>query len=507
MRNGRGIRRRILSGGIVLLFGMALFWSVSLSSGKAQTAGSKGSEADRSDLCHIRMTYPITEGVSDISDLEEIAGQINRIAGKEIGVEVELIPVDPSTAGRKYPLWLSRGEVIDLMFIRGEDIRFYSDKGLLSSLSGQLERNADTIRFQDRMLDGALTQGAKQQGKVYGIKNFSRQQNAGYGLWVSAAVLEEAGFVYDENHLYSLEEIDRLLFEIKSRYSDSYPLGQITAEQNHTSALYYMKTGNSLGADLITGVVDEETMQVKNFFETEAYQEFLMYMERWYRLEYVYPDNVIYNGSVKNLLEEGNVFLVPGSAYPGTMDLMLGKETDYVCLKMVEPADSGTFPSDYWTVPITSRYPVEAVKFLNLLYEDQRLAYLFNYGIVEKHYEIADPKSRLLKPLFGGFYNPFADIGDTRELYAFGTGAQQQEREALYEEVGWKEDTFVYSTQNVRRQIDEIQRVIDVYTPLLESGSVRRQENYVMFLKELREAGMDEVLADKQKQLDEYRRQ
>lgn len=141
------------------------------------------------------MTYPITEGVSDISDLEEIAGQINRIAGKEIGVEVELIPVDPSTAGRKYPLWLSRGEVIDLMFIRGEDIRFYSDKGLLSSLSGQLERNADTIWFQDRMLDGALTQGTKQQGKVYGIRNFSRQQNAGYGLWDFGCRAGEAGFV------------------------------------------------------------------------------------------------------------------------------------------------------------------------------------------------------------------------------------------------------------------------------------------------------------------------
>jgi len=52
--------------------------------------------------------------------------------------------------------------------------------------------------------------------------------------------------------------------------------------------------------------------------------------------------------------------------------------------------------------------------------------------------------------------------------------------------------------------LDEIQKVISRYVPILESGSVDIDKYYPEFLEELNQAGMDVVIADKQQQLDTW---
>lgn len=511
--------RRLLSAGILLLFLACLSAAVKSTVGRVPEtdAASEEEQQETQDVCHIRMTYPIVEGVSVVTDLEEIEEAVNQISIKEIGVEVELIPEDMSDAVEDYVLWLSRGDTLDLMLVRNQDIRPYIDKGLLTSLSGYLERNADAILKKDLLLDGRITGGAKQQGKVYGVSNISGQETISYGLWISAEVLSQTDVAYDENHIYSMEEIERLLGELKSLYPDSYPLGQITAKQINSSAVYYMDPGNALGGDLLTGVIGQESDTVENFFASEEYQEFLSYMERWYQFGFVYPDSVIYDASVLKLLEDQTILMFPGSAYPGTMDLMTGRETDYVCLRMTQPRKKGNGDWDFWTVPSTSRYPREAVKFLDLLYRDNRIAYLLNYGISQEHYVIADTGEKLLVPVtdaggkISGFYNPFAGIGDTRDLYVYGTPQQQVQRER-YEELAEEKqkdpyEEFIYSTAGVSRQVDAVRKVINVYLPVLESGSADLQKNYPEFLKDLEEAGINEIIADKQEQFDAWKKQ
>jgi len=63
---------------------------------------------------------------------------------------------------------------------------------------------------------------------------------------------------------------------------------------------------------------------------------------------------------------------------------------------------------------------------------------------------------------------------------------------------------FVYSSVNVSRELDEIQKVISRYVPILESGSVDIDKYYPEFLEKLNQAGIDVVIADKQQQLDAW---
>ena len=509
--------RRLVNAGIVLFLVAALLLGAQLSGGAwAPESGDASKESGEGEICRIRMTYPIWEGISVITDLEEIQEEVNEISRKEIGVEVELIPVDVNDAKEDYLLWLGRGDTLDLMLIRDQDIHSYIDKGFLTSLSGHLERNAQSVWLLDKLMEGKLTGRTKQQGRIYGVANLTEQTGYGYGVWVSRALLEQLDYSYDPNHIYTLEELDEIFSGIKYLYPDSYPLGQITAGTQSTTAFYYMDVGDALGGDLSTGVVFDENDAVMNLFTTMEYYTLLSYLQQWYEAEYIYPDSVIYDAPITDLLRNQTVWTVPASSYPGTMELLMGQETDYVCLKTTEPRERSGYDGDFWTVPVTSRYPAEAVKFLDLIYSDQRVSYLLNYGISGEHYEISDQTNRLLTPVrdeksrIQGFYNPFAGIGDTRNMYSFGNANIQAQRKAYNsgaKPAGARYAGFSYSSADVSRQTDAVKKVVETYVPILESGSADLRKNYPEFLKELREAGIDEILRDKQEQLDSWLRQ
>ena len=64
---------------------------------------------------------------------------------------------------------------------------------------------------------------------------------------------------------------------------------------------------------------------------------------------------------------------------------------------------------------------------------------------------------------------------------------------------------FVYSTRETSGQIAAVDKVVERYMPFLESGCLDLDVYYPRFLEELSEAGIDEVIADKQAQYDAWR--
>ncbi|MCI8712503.1 MAG: ABC transporter substrate-binding protein [Ruminococcus sp.] len=502
------MRKRLLRAGsafclLLLLLGVA--------ARGAKTADTPQTEKEK-NVCRVRMTYPVYDDACDVTDLKDIEQAVNEISVEKIGVAVELVPVNMHEAEKDYLLRLSKGEALDLMLVRGHDVTTYINKGMLHPMNTYLKRNASYLYFQDGALDGAYGKQT-QQGRLYGIANIPRMPVHGYGLWVSSAVLAEVGVKYEEGHVYSLDELTRIFGRLKRKYPDSYPLGQITARRTSSGAGIYVDLGDALGADMLTGVVKNESDVVENPFASEEYYEFLSYMESWYENEYIYPDSVTYDSVIAPLLEENMILSYPGVGNPGMFDLMMGEATDFVCLQTAPARETDADEADFWTIPSTSRYPAEAMKFLDLCYSDIRIVYLLNYGIVGRHYEIADKEDSWARPVMGegrvgnGFYNPFAGIGNCRMLCGMGM-RRDREKEKTYVEraldKGNRYEGFVYETAAVSGEMDEVRKVVATYVPVLESGSVDLDENYQDFLTALEEAGIDRIIADKQRQLDEW---
>ena len=503
--------KRLARSGCLLVFTGMLFLGAGPRELSRENAGSSENGGVSGDVCVLRMTYPVDDTMSVTDDLGEIEDAVNAVAAEKIGAVVELLPVDTVEAWDDYMLMLARGDTLDLMLVRDQDISAYIDNGFLEPLNSYLTWNAEYLLSVEEETEGMLTKGAQQQGRTYGIANLTGEEAEGYGLWISKAVLDTAGIVWEDGKIWSLEEIDRLLGRLKSLYPESYPLGQITARNNTSVAEYYISVGNTQGAALAAGTVRGVSDTVVNLFESEEYRELLYYMERWYDAEYILPESVTYDGMVIPLLEEGRILLYPASSRPGTMDRILGHETDWVCLRTAEPAVRETYVRDgYWTVPLTSNYPEEAVRFLNLMYEDPHITELLNYGLEGKHYSMSESGERLwITDENGdfadtGFYNPAAKIGDLRSLNPFGTAevlaaADEYDAEALGKNDRY--DGFIFTTSEYTGKLETVREVVRRYAPLLESGSVETASVYPEFIRALREAGIDDIISGRQSQL------
>lgn len=466
------------------------------------------------DVEQIVMTFQTMNG-SKLEDLDLVVSAINEISVAEIGVAVELRLVDAIDAFSEYPLWISNRETIDLMVLNYQDILPYISRGMLYPLDDLLGQYAPYLTQVMEEEGIRLTEGSVVDGRSYGVVSISGKSASGGGIWIPLRYLEEIDFPFEEKHIYSMEELSELFQRLKEHCPDKYPLGQITSGNTYSTLIYYQNGIDALGGDSFTGaLLGEEGSLIGNFFATEEYMNFLQYMRQWYLNGYIYPDAAITDAGLEEFISSGLVMTYPLASMPGMgMEEAFGEKT--VCLRTTPVTTGGTQYSraGFWVIPTTSRYPESAMKFLNLMCEDERIANLIQWGIEGKHYVVTDSENGIVDFPEGvnfatvAYYNPLGLYGDRRKIYVQGSVSAMEESLAYTEEAEENEvrfSGFVYSTAQIEKELDQVAEVIAKYVPVLESGSVDFEKYYPEFLEELERAGVNEIIEDKQRQLDEF---
>lgn len=461
---------------------------------------------------HIIMTFQ-TMHYSGLEDLDKVVEAINAITVPEIGVEVEFRIIDAVDSFTQYFLWLSNNETVDLMVLNYQDITAYISKGMLLPLDELLSKLAPDIN--SIMEEGYhLTEGNTAGGKVYGVAMVPFCSGSGGGIWIPKRYMDEAGENYDPKHVYSLDELSRIFKKLKELYPNSYPLGQITAGNTYSTMNFYKGQVDGLGGDISTGaILSSDSTKVSNLFLSNLYQDFLNHLREWYMAGYIYPDAAITETNIIELISSGLVMSYPIISIPGfAAEAFL--DENIVCLRTSEVLlMPGYVKSSCWTIPVTSSNPEAAMKFLNMMYGDERISNLLQWGIEGEHYVVTDEENRLaafpegINSTNNKYYNPLGLYGDARNNYFNGSIKLKEEQQKYTEEAienqrGFK--GFAYSTAKVDKKISAIQKVVEKYVPVLESGRVDISIYYEEFLRELEHAGIDEVIADKQAQLDEW---
>ena len=177
-------RRRWICAGLILLFTVGLgFYGSKREQGEKEKKAVKTEtqeeaideateETENAEVAHIVMTYQTLGSQSRTAELEEVVEAVNKIARKEIGVEVELKVSEATDSFTDYPLWISQGEPIDLMILNYQDITGYVKSHMIVPLDTLLDSYGSGIR--EIMKNGDdLTQGSVYQGKTYGVTNVS----------------------------------------------------------------------------------------------------------------------------------------------------------------------------------------------------------------------------------------------------------------------------------------------------------------------------------------------
>jgi putative aldouronate transport system substrate-binding protein len=165
-----------------------------------------------------------------------------------------------------------------------------------------------------------------------------------------------------------------------------------------------------------------------------------------------------------------------------------------------------------WGIPQSSKIPEDAMKFLNLMYQDKELVNLLSWGIEGKHYEKVS--ETLVKYPEGvdatnNGYNlnmNFA-MGNSFLSYIFeGNDPELWNQMDDFNKSAIKSKAlgFNFDSSPVKTEVTAVTNVVNKYTIGLENGVLDPETELPKFIKELKAAGMDKIVAEKQKQLDEW---
>ena len=238
-------------------------------------------------------------------------------------------------------------------------------------------------------------------------------------------------------------------------------------------------------------------------------------MREWQEKGLILPDAATTDATIPELMTSGKTCANIGNLQPVQLNSAPSYGWDSVAMNMTEgyyPAATASTET-YWTIPVTSENPDAAMKFLNLMYEDQDVADLLKNGIEGVHYVKTDEDLVIEYPEgvtaeTSTYMEPLGLYGDRRKEMQYSSVVSAAENEAWTEnnmKKKYKSVGYSYDTTDMTNQIIAVNSVIDQYLPSLETGSVEDVDSaYEDFLNALDAAGINDIIADNQAQFDAW---
>ncbi len=454
---------------------------------------------------HIIVTWLYLGNVAP--DLELVQEEVNKVTVPEINVEIEFKPVGAYDAFVLFPTWIATGERIDLMMPLLQDLKNnYINVGGLNPIDEFLDENGKYLLQLDSEGQPILSAN-RIDGETWAVLMVPSLNGQGGGFKVTKDYIAEIWLDVDEKKVYSYDELTEIFSAIKERHPDMYPCGIVTSGISN-SQYAYAAAGlydPLSGCASYTGVImGNDDYKVENLFTTEEYKTYLEYVRQWYLAGYIHPDASITDQTNDGLKAAGvsaGYFIVSSPIQRGDNDYML---------RTCEPYTVATGIGG-WVIPITAQEPKAAVRFLDLVWKDEDLANLIQWGIEGKHYVIKDESIGYIGFPEGvdastsGYYNTFGLWGDSRKIYSWSPNDLQSQN-AEYSEEALKHQTVANGLQfnpaPVENEIAAVAAVCAQYLPSLESGSADLDVYYPQFIEALKKAGIDKIIAEKQSQVD-----
>ena len=164
--------------------------------------------------------------------------------------------------------------------------------------------------------------------------------------------------------------------------------------------------------------------------------------------------------------------------------------------------------SSAWAISSNCERPDKAMQFLNLLYTDPTLCTLLQRGIEGVHYTVtSDNLLDIVSSSESGYYLMFGQFGDESLISpSKDMGADYTERlnEYITENTYSPAFGFIFDSSEYATEIASCGAVVTEFEGAIECGSVDPEEEIPKFVEKLKAAGLDTLIAAKQKQLDEW---
>lgn len=447
----------------------------------------------------VTLRYVIPDVFGSYPGWNDILTQINVITKTKINalIEVELIPIDEYTD--RMNMKFVSGEEFDLCFTGAwNPYSSAAAKNAYAELTKEmLNEYAPDIMEE---LNDAVWDAVTINGKIYGVplqQIYVRQT----GIRVAVELAEKYDF--DLTEITSLDDLDTYAALIKKNEPDAVPI-YVSRDNLYENMINYMGFDCLVSTDVPGAVYFAGDATVVNQFESDEFRTLCEKARQWNLSGYLPSDAVIGSDSAN-----GKIYAIafdpahkPGG--DATESQSRGYEIEGIAFgdcAMTTSAIQATITA----ISAKSQNPERALAFINLLNTDADLLNLFCHGIEGVDYEFVSKDDKLI-----------AAKSDYPGMYSFLIGNVFNEYYTDPSQIGTWEETaqinknakascvlgFAFDSEPVSTQIAQCAAVVSEYLPALSCGAVDVDSTLDAFLSALKEAGVDDIIAEMQSQVD-----
>ena len=465
------------------------------------------------DITEIVWQYPVQGEVKE--GFYRVEEALNEMLEKDIGVHVTFEPVDLMESQNKATLMVSAGEQLDICLTAFAPVGSLVESGLIIPLDEILDTyGQDILEHTDNLIGGC-----RYDGQTYGVPT-GNVNYVMYAYCMKKRFAEKYDCLPSDDKIYTLDELEEIFAKIKEGEGDECIL-HIPWTNTYEPLNYGMCEYDNFGSDTSWGVLmlnrDFQDTTIFNLYETEEYAEYCARMYDWAQKGYISPDAATVTDLGEVLFREKTTgWFDHGAPYTDMLELSYWGE-DVVQYKTIAPFVKGGVTDIMWNITSSCENPEKAVETLNYLYKNKEAAWLLQYGFEGEEYEIVekDGDNVLVKYLADDpsslpYASNYGIWGDRLEWPVFvpqaiDTNQRKKETQDMIPD-DRKSPAMGYSfkSESVSSEIAAVQTVIAQYAPSLNAGAVNPEDTLPEFIDALKAAGIDTVIAENQRQFDEF---
>ncbi|MGL4449954.1 MAG: ABC transporter substrate-binding protein [Sarcina sp.] len=426
-------------------------------------------------------------------DYDKVIAKANEYLGEKIGVNLDMKFIDFGDYNQKMSVIINSGESYDLAFTCSwaGDYLGNSRKGAFLELDSYLDTLGKDMKG---VIDERFWAGAKVDGKTYAVPN---QKELGVApMWTFTKEYVDK-YNIPINDIKTLEDLEPWLKVIKENEPDVVPL-YVTKGFSYT--VFFDQLVDPVGISLD----DNGELKIQNMFETQEMKDRLNTIRRYYQAGYINADaaTATDDKAVKRLVTKAD-----GQPYA---DEIWSESLKYpvVSVPITDTwITNGSTTGSLIAVSANSKNKEKAIEFLNLLNTDKEIRNLINYGLEGEHYEkLGENKIKITNKK--GYDVPYFSLGNL-----FNTYVTENEPETKWDEFQAFNDAakvspalgFKFNSAPVSTEVAAVNNVLEEFKATLYSGSVDVDEYLGKLNTKLKQQGLDKIIAEMQKQIDEWK--
>lgn len=432
-----------------------------------------------------------------------VSEEATKILKEKFNTTMDITAVGFGSYPNQVNLMLSSGEKLDIMYNNRDIFVSAINSGQITDITPYLETYGKDLLEQIPQERLACTSLG---GKVYAIPA-NKEVAVSWGVAFDKAMADSTGVDY--SNIKKEEDLLPLLQAVKQKYPDVWPL---VAEFGGMST---MNTNDDLGADIgsLLDATNPSDTTVINYYESDEFREICERRYDWAQQGLIIPDASSTSEASNAQIASGKGFARFTNTKPGIKE-EIERQTnkEMVVITLTDVYTTTTRLDILWYVAHNSEKPERAVQVLNEMYTNADLANTLIYGIEGTHYEIKDEANGIVGYPEG--------VDATNSGYPANPWSWPNEMISyiwdgpanLWEDTDkWNKEAivspamgFTWDNSNVLNQVTSCKNVKTKYENALVTGSINPDEAIPQFIKELKEAGVEDIIKEKQTQLDEY---